>query len=146
METATATPVKEIPIAPNTQLEEVLRIFDAQKKNAQNVKNTTVAERLKKIKKLRQVVFANRDKIQKALWADFHKPATQVDLTEIVPIISEAKNFEANLYDWAADREVDTPLPLFGTSAKIVLEPKGNALFLTPWNYPFQLIIFIYNN
>ena len=139
METATATPVKEIPIAPNTQLEEVLRIFDAQKKNAQNVKNTTVAERLKKIKKLRQVVFANRDKIQKALWADFHKPATQVDLTEIVPIISEAKNFEANLYDWAADREVDTPLPLFGTSAKIVLEPKGNALFLTPWNYPFQI-------
>src|SRR4051812_36838158 len=139
METVTVSAPVNIPIAPNTKLEEILRIFDSQKKNFQNVKNTSVAERLKKIKKLRQVVFANREKIQKALWADFHKPATQVDLTEIVPIISEAKNFEANLYEWAAEREVDTPLPLFGTSARIVLEPKGNALFLCPWNYPFQI-------
>ena len=139
METATATAAPVVPIAPNTKLEEILRIFDAQKKNFQNVKNTTVAERLKKIKKLRQVVYAKREKIQEALWTDFHKPATQVDLTEIVPIISEAKNFEANLYEWAAEREVDTPLPLIGTNAKIVLEPKGNALFLTPWNYPFQI-------
>src|SRR5689334_18596084 len=130
METATATAPVHIPIAPNTKLEEILRLFEAQKKNFQNIKDTSVGDRLKKIKKLRQAVFANREKIQKALWADFHKPATQVDLTEIVPIISEAKNFEANLYQWAADKEVDTPLPLIGTSAKIVLEPKGNVLFL----------------
>ena len=67
METATLSDPVNIPIAPNTKLEEILRIFDAQKKNFQNVKSTSVADRLKKIKKLRQVVFANREKIQKAL-------------------------------------------------------------------------------
>ena len=139
METITAPASVEVPIAPNTKLEEILRIYDAQKKNLQNLKNTSVSDRLKKIKKLREVVYANRENVQKALWADFHKPAVQVDMTELTPIIAEAKNFEANLHDWAADREVDTPLPLFGTSAKIILEPKGNVLFLCPWNYPFQI-------
>ena len=49
MEIATATAPLSIPIAPNTKLEEILRIFDAQKKNFQNVKNTSVSERLKKM-------------------------------------------------------------------------------------------------
>lgn len=138
--TATAN-ATHIPIAPNTKLEEILRIYDAQKKNFQNVKNTTVAQRLKKIKKLRQVVLANREKIQQALWADFHKPALQVDISEIYPILSEAKNFEANLYEWAADKEVDTPLMMIGTNAKIINEAKGNVLLLCPWNYPFQIPI-----
>ncbi len=139
MEVTTSAPVQNIPISPNTKLEEILRIFDAQKKNFQNVKDTTVAQRLKKIKKLRQVVMAKREKIQKALWDDFQKPALQVDITEIYPIVAEAKNYEANLYNWAAPKEVDTPLLMFGTNAKIVHEPKGNVLFLTPWNYPFQI-------
>jgi aldehyde dehydrogenase (NAD+) len=139
METATATAAPTVPIAPNTKLEEILRIYDAQKKNFQNVKNTSVADRLKKIKKLRQVVLAKREKIQQALWADFHKPALQVDVSEIYPVIAEAKNFESNLYEWIAPKEVDTPLMLFGTNSKIIHEPKGAVLLLCPWNYPFQI-------
>lgn len=139
METTTTVTTPHIPIAPNTKLEEILRIYDAQKKNFQNVKNTTIAQRLKKIKKLRQVVLANREKIQAALWADFHKPALQVDISEVYPVIAEAKNFEANLYEWAADKEVDTPLMMIGTNAKIIHEAKGNVLLLCPWNYPFQI-------
>lgn len=48
METTTTVTTPHIPIAPNTKLEEILRIYDAQKKNFQNVKNTTIAQRLKK--------------------------------------------------------------------------------------------------
>lgn len=139
METATATTTPAIPIAPNTKLEEILRIYDAQKKNLQNIKNTSPADRLKKIKKLRQVVYEKREKIQQALWNDFHKPALQVDVSEIYPVIAEAKNFEANLHEWIAPKEVDTPLMLVGTNSKIIHEPKGNVLLLCPWNYPFQI-------
>lgn len=139
--TATATKTVAVNIAPNTKLEEILRIFDAQKKNLQNLKDTTLSQRLKKVKKLREVILSKREKIQHALYADFRKPAIQVDITEIYPIINEAKNFEENLYDWAADKEVDTPLALFGSNAKIVLEPKGNTLLLCPWNYPFHIPI-----
>ena len=38
--TATARP-QTVPISPNTKLEEILRIFDAQQKNKQHVKNGT---------------------------------------------------------------------------------------------------------
>ena len=139
--TATATQAPVVQIAPNTKLEEILRIYDAQRKNFQHVKDSTLSQRLKKIKKLRQVILSKREEIQKALLADFRKPALQVDFTEIYPIIAEAKNFEANLYDWAADKEVDTPISLIGSNAKIVHEAKGSVLLLCPWNYPFQIPI-----
>ena len=42
---ATATGVKTIPISPNTKLEEIFRIFSAQQKNRQAVKDSTVKER-----------------------------------------------------------------------------------------------------
>lgn len=141
MEVTVSAPAKSIPISPNTKLEEILRIYDAQQKNKQNVKDTTISARLKKIKKLRKTVLAHREEIQKALWADFHKPSLQVDITEIYPIISECKHFEANLDHWATPTEADTPLLLFGTYAKIIREPKGQVLLLTPWNYPFQIPI-----
>jgi aldehyde dehydrogenase (NAD+) len=38
-----------------------------------------------------------------------------------------------------APHEVDTPMLYVGSASKIVYEPKGMALFLTPWNYPFQM-------
>ena len=91
--TTTAPKTVAINIAANTKLEEILRIFDAQKKNLQNLKDTTLSQRLKKVKKLREVIMNKREQIQQALYADFKKPALQVDLTEIYPIIMEAKNF-----------------------------------------------------
>ncbi len=39
-------------ISPNTKLEEILRIFDAQQKNKQKVKNAGAKERKAKLKKL----------------------------------------------------------------------------------------------
>ncbi|MFN8287015.1 MAG: aldehyde dehydrogenase family protein [Chitinophagales bacterium] len=139
MEVTVSAPAKSIPISPNTKLEEILRIYDAQQKNKQNVKDTSISQRLKKIKKLRKTVLAKREEIQQALWADFHKPAMQVDITEIYPIISECKHFEENLDYWSTPTEANTPLLLFGTYAKIIREPKGSVLLLTPWNYPFQI-------
>ncbi len=139
METATAAQEVQVPMAPNTKHEEIERIYEAQKKNLQMLKNTSISHRLKKIKKLRKEVVAKREKIQKALWDDFHKPSVQVDISEIYPVIAEAKNYEANLYDWLATKEVETPLVFFGSYSKIIHEPKGNVLLLCPWNYPFQI-------
>src|SRR6185295_20106829 len=45
----------------------------------------------------------------------------------------------ANLNEWMAPREVDTPMVMMGSSSKIVYEPKGVTLLITPWNYPYQM-------
>lgn len=139
METATVASVKDISISPNTKLEEILRIYDAQQKNLLKLKNTSVDDRLKKIKLLEKVVLDNRKKIQEALYNDFKKGALQTDFSEIYPVVAEARLYKSKLPEWAATQEVDTPLTFIGSTAKIVYEPKGRVLILTPWNYPFQI-------
>lgn len=139
METASATSAVNIPITPNTKLEEILRVYQAQEKNLQNLKNTSVKDRLKKIKQLEKTVLVNRSKIEQALFSDFRKPPIQTAFSEIYPVVAEARLYQSRLYDWAAEKEVDTPMVFLGASAKIVFEPKGRTLLLTPWNYPFQI-------
>ncbi|MBL7778514.1 MAG: aldehyde dehydrogenase family protein [Chitinophagales bacterium] len=134
-----ATATTNIPISENTKLEEILRVYNAQQKNLQTVKNTSISERLKKIKLLEKTVLQYRKKIQEAMHNDFRKPAIQTDFSEIYPVVAESRLYQNCLHDWAADVEVDTPLAFFGSSAKIVWEPKGRVLLLTPWNYPFQI-------
>lgn len=139
METATATAVKNIPISPNTKLEEIFRIYDAQFKNRQNLKNSTAKQRKEKLKKMIAVVNEMRSKIEDAVYADLRKPKVETAYAEIYNTVSECKHAIANLDDWMAPQEVDTPIMYVGSSSKIVSEPKGMALLLTPWNYPFQM-------
>lgn len=139
METATAISVKNIPISPNTKLEEILRIFDAQQRNRQNVKNTTAKERKTKLKKLIDAITEFRGKIEDAVFADLRKPKVETDYAEVYNVVAECKYAIAHLDDWMAHVEVDTPLVMIGSTSKIVYEPKGVTLLLTPWNYPFQM-------
>ncbi len=141
METATvaAAAPKNIPISPNTKLEEILRIYDAQFKNRQNLKNTTAKERKAKLKKLMATINEMRPEIENAVYADLRKPKVETAYAEIYNSIAECKHAIANIDDWMAPHEVDTPLVYIGSSSKIVYEPKGMALLLTPWNYPFQM-------
>jgi aldehyde dehydrogenase (NAD+) len=37
--------------------------------------------------------------------------------------------------------KVSTPLNLLGSAAHIMYEPKGVALIISPWNFPFNLAI-----
>jgi len=136
---ATATRVKNIPISPNTKLEEIFRIFGAQQKNRQAVKDSTAKERKEKLKKLMDTVVEYRTKIQDAVFADLHKPAVETDYAEIYNVVTECRHAIANLDEWMAPQDVDTPLLFVGSSSKVVHEPKGNALLLTPWNYPFSM-------
>jgi aldehyde dehydrogenase (NAD+) len=38
-------------------------------------------------------------------------------------------------------QSLPTPLPMLGTQARVQFEPKGVALIISPWNYPFNLAI-----
>lgn len=136
---ATATAVKTIPISPNTKLEEIIRIFNAQQKNKQAVKDTTASQRKAKLKKLIATVTEYRTKIEDAVYADLRKPAVETDYAEIYNVIAECRHAIDHLDEWTAPQEVDTPMLFVGSSSKIVFEPKGVALLLTPWNYPFSM-------
>ncbi len=139
METAAVPSVKNIPISPNTKLEEILRIFDAQQKNRHAVKKCSAKERKAKLKKLIDVTLEYRERIENATYADLRKPRIETSYAEVYNVVAECKHAIANLDDWISPQEVDTPMLFIGSSSKIIHEPKGVTLILTPWNYPYQM-------
>jgi aldehyde dehydrogenase (NAD+) len=137
--TATQTQVKSVPISPNTKLEDIIRIFNLQQRNRQNAKSATASERKAKIQKLIDAIFAMRADIEGALYKDLRKAKVESDFTEIYMVLTEARFAISNLSQWMKEVEVETPLAMLGSSSKVVYEPKGTCLILSPWNYPFQL-------
>ena len=103
------------------------------------IKNTTSKERIIKLRKLKKNIFLYRDEIKRALFKDFKKSSSDVDLTEIFPVISEIKHNIRHLSKWMKDEIVPTPLTLLGSKSYIKYEPKGIILIMTPWNFPINL-------
>ena len=113
--------------------------FNSILENHPKIKNTTSKERIIKLRKLKKNIFLYRDKIKKALFKDFKKSSSDVDLTEIFPVISEIKHNIRHLSKWMKDEIVPTPLTLLGSKSYIKYEPKGIILIMTPWNFPINL-------
>jgi aldehyde dehydrogenase (NAD+) len=127
-------------VADIMNIEQIKQIFEAQKMNQYQVANSTVSERKKKLKALKKAIETTyRQAIKEALHADFGKPALEVDMSEIYPVIAEIKHTLSHLSDWMSYQPVDTPLSLLGASSSIKYEPKGVCLIISPWNFPLNL-------
>lgn len=105
------------------------------------VKNTTASQRIAKLKTISQWILAHRVEIQAAIYADFRKPAAEVDISDIKPVLAEIDHAAAELSAWMKPKTVSSGLLMMGTSSRIVYEPKGVALILAPWNFPFMLTL-----
>lgn len=98
-----------------------------------------LATRKKRLKALRQWIVRNRTTIHEALYADFRKPAGEVDASEIFHVLNEIKVALHSLDQWAAPRKIEAPFFMTGTRSWIYYEPRGLCLIISPWNYPFSL-------
>ena len=107
--------------------------------NKKIVNNSSARTRIKKLKKLKEIILKNRVKIKEALKKDFKKNPSEVDLTEIFPVVSEINFTINNLRKWMKDEYVRTPLTLLGSKSFIRYEAKGVVLIITPWNFPINL-------
>ena len=115
-------------------------LFEAQKANQYAIGLTTASERIGKLKKLLHAVEVEyRQAIQEALFKDMGKSVSEVDLTEIYPVTSEAKHAISLLRNWMSNQSVSTPISLLGSSSWIKYEPKGVCLLISPWNFPINL-------
>ncbi|MCH8960435.1 MAG: aldehyde dehydrogenase family protein, partial [Bacteroidetes bacterium] len=104
--------------------EEVKRVFALQQAHRQPLRHTTAKERIRKLKRLRAVLFEHRQAIRDALYADFHKAPEEVDLTEIFTVTTEIDHLAKHLRRWMKPKKVRTPLALLGTTSEIRYEAK----------------------
>ncbi len=118
---------------------DIQRVFQLQKEHQYEVANRSAKERIATLKKLRDAVLDNREAIKEALYKDFRKHPSEVDMTEVYVITSEIKHAIANLRRWMRPQHVETPISLMGSSSWIHYEPKGVVLIISPWNFPVNL-------
>ena len=111
--------------------------------NLQELKNSSVKERLKRINKIANYINEPKNvvKITAALSKDLGKSEEEVTLSEIYPLLLTIKTVAKNLKRWSQDEYLPTPLTMIGLTSSIKYEPKGHVLIIGPWNYPFMLSI-----
>jgi aldehyde dehydrogenase (NAD+) len=120
---------------------DIAQTFAAQLPTAIQLRQSTKAERMAKITRLKQVVLANQAEIIAAGFADFGKPAAEVELTEVLPVIAEANDALRKLGSWMRPKKVWPSRMMIGTSAYVQHQPKGRVLIISPWNYPVNLTL-----
>lgn len=119
----------------------ITSLLTEQKKFFSTQQTKDINFRIKQLKKLKEVILDNQEKIQEALWQDLHKSPEEAYLTEISIVTSEINNHIRHLKKWSKPKRVSTPIHLLPSSGKVIYEPLGIALIVAPWNYPFQLLI-----
>jgi aldehyde dehydrogenase (NAD+) len=118
-----------------------LACFNAQKEKSYALRIEPLRVRKNRLKVLRSWIQKNRELILNAVHSDFKKPHVEIIAHEILPVLSEIKYALSNLNQWAKPKLVDAPITYLGTYSHIQLEPKGTALIIAPWNFPFSLCI-----
>jgi aldehyde dehydrogenase (NAD+) len=113
--------------------------FEAHKAYALKLRKSTCAQRLEVLARFEKVFKNSYDKIYASAMADFGKPGAEVDIAEIMIVLSELAHTRKKLKKWMKPVSVRASMTMLGTSSKIVTEPKGTSLVISPWNYPFNL-------
>ncbi|MEY4764137.1 MAG: hypothetical protein RI907_810, partial [Pseudomonadota bacterium] len=119
--------------------EDIRRVFESQQATALAWRESTVAERIARLKKLREAMLARREDFYKAFQKDYHKPSAEVEGTEFMPVLDEIRHAIAHLKKWAQPKRVSPTMTTMGTSAWVEYQPRGRCLIVAPWNFPLNL-------
>lgn len=115
------------------------RTFTEQQTYSLSLRTSTCEQRLAVLANFERVFKASFEKLYKAAAEDFSKPESEVDTGEILTVLSELKHVRKNLKRWMKPISVAATATMVGTKSKILTEPKGVTLIISPWNYPFNL-------
>ena len=125
----------------NTYIEKIQSIAKAQRVYFRSGVTLDINFRKQMLRKFLDALDRWEQRLYDALWADLHKSYEEALLTEISIVRAEVKMHLRHLSSWAKRRKVHTPIKMFPSKSYIVKEPLGNALIVSPWNYPVQLLL-----
>lgn len=121
--------------------EEICLLVEKQKGFFASGKTLSLAFRKEQLKKLYSAIKENEAEIAKALFADLHKSEHESYMCEIGLVLSEITYMLKHIGSFAKRKIVKTPLAQFPSISYIMPMPYGNALIMSPWNYPFLLTL-----
>ncbi len=116
-------------------------LFQKQQAKSRELRTGKIAERKQKLKQIKNWLITNQEEIRAAEYADLRKPAEEVNVTELYPMLTEVRHAIRKVKRWSSPSRIATSLTFLGTRARIYNEPKGASLIISPWNYPMLLAI-----
>ena len=125
----------------NHSPERIKKIIEAQRVFFASGATLSYEFRREQLKKLQTALKKWEKPLCSALWNDLHKSAEEAVLTEISIVGGEIKNHIRNLKSWMKQKRRPTPIKMMPSCSRIVSEPLGNTLIISPWNYPVQLLL-----
>lgn len=116
-------------------------ILENQKKYFYSEATKSISFRKKMLKTLKKLILDNEEDILAAVYADLKKPDFENQMTEIQFTLWEIDYFLKYVSKLAKSKYVETPLFHKPGYSFIKPEPLGVSLIISPWNYPFQLLM-----
>ncbi|MDK2911673.1 MAG: aldehyde dehydrogenase [Methanolobus sp.] len=121
--------------------EEIKRVFNLQQAEWPHLARLGTSERIERLMRIDRYLRDERNltELYKAMYEDLHKPEVEVIATEVGVVQAQISHVKKNLANWMKPRKVPTPLALIGTSSRVMYEPRGVVLIMSPWNFPLNL-------
>jgi len=124
--------------ADTTKIDDLLA---AQRRFFASGRTKDIAFRKENLAILDESLRSSEAKVLKALQQDLSKSSYEGYLTEFGIIVDEIRYVKRHISRWARPRRVRSHMLQFPGASYIYPEPYGISLIISPWNYPFQLVM-----
>ena len=115
--------------------------IEAQRRYFATGETRSIDFRQEMLRKFRDAIKQNEKRITDAVYKDLRKSYQEAYLTEISLVLAEISFHLKRLNRWAKPKRVKTPVYLLPSSSRLIHEPLGVSLIISPWNFPFQLLM-----
>ena len=128
-----------LPAPADADPQRIRAVFDAQLPVALAWRTSTAAERMARIVRLRDALLAHREAFYSAFHDDMRKSPSEVEATELLPVMDEIRHALGRTARWMKPQGVWPTSTSLGTRAAVHHQPRGRVLIIAPWNYPLNL-------
>ncbi|MCD8072085.1 MAG: aldehyde dehydrogenase family protein [Alistipes sp.] len=118
---------------------DIKALVEGQREYFSSRKTKGVGFRLRSLDALRGAILEYERDIYGALWEDLHKSEPEAYLTELSIVLQEIACHRKNLRKWSRPRRVPPSLATAFSRSRVLCEPLGVSLIISPFNYPVHL-------